>query len=253
MMQDKVLTDEVDGVGIITLNRPESLNALDNELSDSFTEAVEQMNRSRSVRCLVVTGAGRGFCSGGDLNSSQVISDTARHMTMESREENLFHHMESVRLLHDMDKPAIAMINGPVAGAGIGIAGACDVRFASTDAVFKSAFLDVGLSGDYCATFFWTQILGARARDLFFSSEKLSAERAFEMGLYNRLYQPGELREQTLSYARKLAMASPAALKYLKRNLNAAEHLSIDAMRKQEAVHSVMSAKAMIDARARKS
>src|SRR3546814_5214654 len=114
--------------------------------------------------------------------------------------------METSRLLHEMPKPTIAMVNGPVAGAGIGIAGACDLRFAARSATFLTAFDRIGASGDFGSTWFWTRIVGTGvARELFFLGEKLSAEEAFAKGLYPRLFDEGVLADETLKAARRLA------------------------------------------------
>src|SRR3546814_8118057 len=146
-------------------------------LADAWADAA----RDPAVGCVVVTGAGGGFCAGGDLKeggadkaavppSSDVGSRTEQGFV------RLRGFMETARLLHEMPKPTIAMVNGPVAGAGIGIAGACDLRFAARSATFLTAFDRIGASGDFGSTWFWTRIVGTGvARELFFLGEKLSA------------------------------------------------------------------------------
>jgi 2-(1,2-epoxy-1,2-dihydrophenyl)acetyl-CoA isomerase len=141
------------------------------------------------------------------------------------------------------------MINGPVAGAGIGIAGSCDLRFAGQSATFLSAYERIGGAGDYGATFVWPKILGAaKARELFLMGEKFSAETGLAFGLYNRVYPDEELREKTLGAARRLAAGPRSAWAYMKANLNASEdevfarHLDRESTNMGLATHAYFSA-----------
>ena len=130
------------------------------------------------------------------------------------------------------------MVNGPVAGAGIGIAGACDLRFAGRSASFLSAFDRIGAGGDFGSSWFWTKILGTGvARELFFLSEKLSAEEAFAKGIYTKLFDDAALREETLKVAHKLADGPRVGYRYMKINLNAAEDWAFEAQFDQEALN----------------
>jgi 2-(1,2-epoxy-1,2-dihydrophenyl)acetyl-CoA isomerase len=153
--------------------------------------------------------------------------------------------METSRLLHDMGKPTIAMVNGPVAGAGIGIAGACDLRFAAESATFLSAFDRIGGSGDFGSTWFWTKILGSgAARELFLLGDKLTAQEALSKGIFTRVFPDDELREATLTAARKLAAGPRMGWRYMKANLNLAEDATFEAALDQEALHMGLSASA---------
>ena len=148
----EVLSQNDGGVRIITLNRPDRLNALVSSIMSQLVDATADAARDPSVGCVVVTGAGRGFCSGGDIKGERdpVVVDEQRGRGRVGRGFNrLRGFMETSRLLHEMGKPTIAMINGPVAGAGIGIAGSCDLRFAAESATFLSAFDRIGASGDF--------------------------------------------------------------------------------------------------------
>jgi 2-(1,2-epoxy-1,2-dihydrophenyl)acetyl-CoA isomerase len=146
--------------------------------------------------------------------------------------------METSRLQHEMPKPTIAMVNGPVAGAGIGIAGACDLRFAGESATFLSAFDRIGAGGDFGSSWFWTKILGtAVAREIFFLSEKYTAEQAFAKGIYTKLLPDAELRETTLTAARKLADGPRMGYRYMKANLNLAEDAQFEAALDHEALN----------------
>ena len=132
--------------------------------------------------------------------------------------------MEASRLLHEMPKPTIAMLNGVAAGAGMSLALACDLRIAGRSARMTTAFAKVGLSGDYGGTWFLTQLVGtARARELYFLSDVLDAARIEALGLANRVVADEELAAETMALAERLASGPSVALRYMKRNLNVAE------------------------------
>lgn len=245
--ESTVLTEDVDGVRIITLNRPDSLNALNDAIMAPLADATRDAANDPGVGCVVVTGAGRGFCSGGDLKSGRALADITPEVggPVEQGHVRLRSHMETPRLLHEMGKPTIAMINGPVAGAGIGIAGACDLRFAGESATFLSAFDRIGGGGDFGSTWFWTKILGtAKARELMFLGEKFDAESAFAFGLYTRLFADDVLREETLKIARRLAKGPRMGWRYMKANLNHAEDAQFEAHLDQESLFMGLSTQA---------
>lgn len=198
-----------------------------------LAEVVADAARDASVGCVVVTGAGRGFCAGGDLKDGGGRSGpvTPEHGgRIEQGFVRLKGFAETSRLLHEMSKPTIAMVNGPVAGAGIGIAGACDLRFAGESATFLTAFDRIGAGGDFGSSWFWTKIVGTGvARELFFLSEKLSGREAFAKGIYTRLYPDEELRDATMVVARKLADGPRMGYRYMKANLNMAEDAVFEA------------------------
>lgn len=238
-----LLTHE-DGVAIVTLNRPDRLNALVPSLMGQLADAVADLARDTSIGCVVVTGAGRGFCAGGDIKGGGAAFEVSaeRGGRTEQSFTQLRGFMETSRLLHEMPKPTIAMVNGPVAGAGIGIAGACDLRFAGHSASFLSAFDRIGASGDFGATWFWTRILGAgAARELFFLGEKLSAQQAFAQGIYTRLFPDAELHRETMAVARRLAAGPRIGWRYMKANLNFAEEASLKAALDHEALNMTLS------------
>jgi 2-(1,2-epoxy-1,2-dihydrophenyl)acetyl-CoA isomerase len=218
-----------DGVALITLDRPERLNAINSQLMADLTAATQRAVQDESARVVVLTGAGRAFCAGGDIKEGAPARrlgapDELAEPTLENRVAWLRHGAEASRLLHDMSKPTIAMINGPVAGAGIGLAGACDLRLATQSATFISAYDRIGASGDFGATWFWSKILGtARARELFLLGERFDSAQALAFGLFTRVFPDDDFRRATLQIAAKLAAGSPAGWKYLKTNLNAAE------------------------------
>ncbi len=224
-MSETVLIERDEGVAVVTLNRPDRLNALNAEIMDAFLAAIEGVAVDPEVGAVVVTGAGRGFCAGGDTkDGGQRRADGVPPPVELVRGAGLRRNAEASRLLREMPKPTIAMVNGPVAGAGIGIAGSCDLRFAAESASFLSAYEKIGGAGDYGATYVWPRILGAgKARELFLLGEKFSAAEGLAFGLFNRVFPDAVLREKTLEAARRLAGGPRSGWAYIKQNLNAAE------------------------------
>jgi 2-(1,2-epoxy-1,2-dihydrophenyl)acetyl-CoA isomerase len=199
---------------------------------------------------VVLTGAGRGFCAGGDIKQKVADGGGAPadpHIggRTEQGYARLRGQMEAVKLLHEMPKPTIAMLNGPVAGAGVGLAGACDLRFAGQSALFMTAFDRIGMGGDFGSTWFWTKILGTGvARELFLLGEKLGAEEAFAKGIYTRLFDDAVLREETLKAAHRLADGPRMGFRYMKANLNNAEDWAFEAQFDAEALNMGLSTQA---------
>lgn len=242
MSESTVLIENSGGVRIITLNRPDRLNALTDTIMAPLVDATADAARDPSVGCVVVTGAGRGFCAGGDLKEGGGNRPSGADPALGGRVEQGFTRlrgfMETSRLLHEMPKPTIAMINGPVAGAGIGIAGACDLRFAGESATFLSAFDRIGAGGDFGSSYFWTKILGTGvAREIFFLGEKLTAQEAFAKGIYTRLFSDEALREATLEAATRLADGPRMGYRYMKANLNIAEDSAFETALDHEALN----------------
>jgi 2-(1,2-epoxy-1,2-dihydrophenyl)acetyl-CoA isomerase len=240
-MVPQVLIEDDGGVRIITLNRPDRLNALGERIMGELVDATADAARDPAVGCVVVTGAGRGFCAGGDLKDGggqPGPTDAFHGSRVEQRFTRVRGFMETSRLLHEMPKPTIAMVNGPAAGAGIGIAGACDLRFAGESATFLAAFDRIGAGGDFGSSWFWTKILGTgAAREMFFLGEKLTAAQAFAKGIYTRLLPDADLRDATLKVAHKLADGPRMGYRYMKANLNMAEDASFEAALDHEALN----------------
>ena len=246
----EVLIENERGVRIITLNRPDRLNALTTSIMGPLAEACAEAARDGSVGCVVVTGAGRGFCAGGDLkeggaDKAIVPASAEAGSRTEQGFARLRGFMETSRLLHEMPKPTIAMVNGPVAGAGIGIAGACDLRFAARSASFLAAFDRIGAGGDFGSSWFWTKIVGTGvARELFLLGGKLTGEEAFAKGLYTRLFDDDALRAATLEAAHRLADGPRMGYRYMKANLNNAEDFAFEAALDAEALNMTLSTSA---------
>lgn len=225
-----LLTDVIERVGIITLNRPDRRNALDGELVAALDAGVKQMAADPEVKVVVLTGsaaggASGGFCSGGDVKSGGGTPGMELGVPPDAMRGPLSRHDgHAAMLLHLMPKPTIAMIGGPAIGAGFSLAAACDLRFASDDAVLAANFTPNGLSGDYGGTFLWTRIVGtARTRELYLLNERVPARRALDLGMVHAVVAPGELAGYTMDVARRLTRTPAAVLALVKANLNEAE------------------------------
>jgi 2-(1,2-epoxy-1,2-dihydrophenyl)acetyl-CoA isomerase len=226
-----LLTEVIERIGVLTLNRPARRNALNGELMAALDGAVKAMAADDGVKVVILTGAPPegghgGFCSGGDVkDGGRGAPGSELGVPADALDGDLSRHdLHAAMLLHLMPKPTIAMVGGPAVGAGCSLAAACDLRFASSDAVFAANFSPNGLSGDYGGSFFWTRIGGtALARRLYLLNEKLPAGRALELGMVHEVLPPEELRDYTLDVARRLVRTPAALLKLVKDNLNAAE------------------------------
>jgi len=224
-----------DGVAVLTMNRPDRLNAMSRPMLDAMLEALQRLADDPAVGAVVLTGAGRGFCAGGDVKAMAEGTELGG-TTMEEKAQALRSRMETSRLLHEMPKPTIAMVRGAAAGAGLSLALACDMRVASDNARFGTAFARVGYSGDFGGSYFLTQLVGtAKARELYYTAELVDAQQALALGIVNRVVPDARLEEETMALARKFANGPRVALRYMKRNMNAAEsntlaeHLDLEA------------------------
>ncbi|AMM25929.1 enoyl-CoA hydratase [Variovorax sp. PAMC 28711] len=220
-MTTELIEQLEDGVLTLTLNRPERLNALTVPMTDALLDALRRAAVDTKVRAVVLTGAGRGFCAGGDVKS--MADDDDANRTLESRTLQLREHMECSRLLREMPKPTIAVARGAVAGAGLSLALACDLLIASDTVKLVSAFVKVGLSGDFGSTWFLTQLLGPRARAFALLSPIVKAPEALAMGLVTRVVPDAELDAEGRALALQLASGPTITLGHIKANLNAAE------------------------------
>lgn len=220
-MNQELIERQDNGVLTLTLNRPERLNALTPEMTDALLAALRRAAVDRQVRAVVLTGAGRAFCAGGDVKV--MAEDDAARQTLEERSQLLREHMECSRLLHEMPKPTIAVARGAVAGAGLSLALACDILVAGDTLKLTSAFVKVGLSGDFGSTYFLTRLLGPRAREFALLSPVLKADEALRMGLVSRVVPDAELDEQGQALARGFSDGPNITLGHIKANLNFAE------------------------------
>ncbi|MGP0028990.1 MAG: enoyl-CoA hydratase-related protein [Acidimicrobiales bacterium] len=226
-----ILTEVADRVGTITMNRPARRNALNGELMGALDDAVRQMATDPEAKVIVLTGAAPeggqgGFCSGGDVKGGRRDAPGSEKgvPTYALSGDLSRHDLHAAMLLHLMPKPTIAMVGGPAVGAGCSLAAACDLRFASEDAVFSASFSPNGLSGDYGGSFFWTRIAGtALARRLYLLNEKIPAAQALELGMVHAVLPSDQLRAHTYEIANTLVRTPATLLALVKDNLNAAE------------------------------
>ena len=236
-MTEELLEEVTDGVAMLTMNRPDRLNALSGPMLTAMLEAIQRLATSPEVGVVVLTGAGRGFCAGGDVKA-MAESREAEGVTLEERAQALRARMEVSRWLHEMPKPTIAMVRGAAAGAGLSLALACDMRIASDSARFATAFARVGYSGDFGGSWFLTKLVGtAKARELYFTADILDAPTALRLGLVNRVVADTDLEKETRALAGRLARGPRVALRYMKRNMNAAESGTLGELLDLEAWH----------------
>jgi 2-(1,2-epoxy-1,2-dihydrophenyl)acetyl-CoA isomerase len=226
MASDHLLTEIKDRVLYLTMNRPDKLNALSPEMMGALVENLVRAADSPDVGCIVLTGAGRGFCAGGDVSAMQQRNAGAASgpaPTIEDRVAQLRHGEEASRLLHEMHKVTIAAVNGPAAGAGLSLAMAADIRIAADTARFGTAFARVGFSGDYGGSWTLTRLVGsAKARELYFLADIIDAAEAHRIGLVNRVVATPSFRDEVQRLATRIANGPIIAYRYMKANLNAA-------------------------------
>ena len=237
-----LLAELDNGVLTLTLNRPEARNAMSRAMNEALVTQLAWAELNSSVKCIVLTGAGKGFCAGGDVKGMAAKGDgTIGDNTIDSAI-----HMQRVMQratagkLFKMPKPTIAALPGAAAGAGLSLALACDMRIMSSAAIMTTAFAKVGFSGDYGGTYFLTQLVGsAKARELYFLSDRVSAEEALRLGLTNWVCAPEELAAKTHEIALRLAKGPTVAYRYMKENLNRAMAGEVDDCLDLEATHHI--------------
>ncbi len=216
---ETILYEVQDNLATVTLNRPDSLNGITNTMMRELYECLGEAAADDRIRVLLFTGAGRGFCPGVDLKAS-----TSGGKQEPNRKE--YFHITS--LLHEMPKVTIAAVNGACAGAGFGWACACDLRYASTRAVFNSAFLGVAISGDMAGPWLLPRIVGAtKARELFFSSQKFGADEAERIGLVLQTFPDETFRDEVQAIAERLSRSAPLAIGEMKKNFINAENMPL--------------------------
>ncbi|MEI7444149.1 MAG: enoyl-CoA hydratase [Burkholderiales bacterium] len=243
MSQDLIET-VADGIATLTLNRPDSRNALSRPMMLALAEALPRLATDPKVRAVVLTGAGRAFCSGGDVKgfAARAAGVPADEPTFDQKVTDLRMRMEAVRWLHEMPKPTLAVIPGPAAGAGLSLALACDMRIAADDAKFTTAFSKIGVSGDFGGSYFLTHLVGAsKARELYFTGRVVMADEAQRIGLVDRLSPFDGLADAAGAWARELAALPTVAVGYMKRNLNTAQRGSLAETLDAEAIHMIRS------------
>jgi 2-(1,2-epoxy-1,2-dihydrophenyl)acetyl-CoA isomerase len=209
-------------VATVTLDRPDKLNALDLEHVLALRDALRELAGDDDVRAVVLTGAGRGFCAGGDVSSMAGEGGGASDGHEPSAEPvDLRGIMEVSELLHGMPAFTVAAVNGPCAGAGLSFACACDLRYAARSAVFVSAFLRVGSSGDHGSAWVLTRAVGpAKARELLFLGDRIAADEAHRIGLVSGVLDDDALLDHAAEVAARLAGMPPNAARSMRQNLD---------------------------------
>jgi 2-(1,2-epoxy-1,2-dihydrophenyl)acetyl-CoA isomerase len=227
------------GITWLTLNRPDRLNAFSPAMLEGLGEALQRLGSDAEVGAIVITGAGRGFCAGGDVKTME----SRAAQSFEERVEGLRRMHQLPLLLRTLPKVVIAMVNGPAVGAGLGLAMACDLRIAGRSACFGTGFAGVGHSGDFGGSWSLTRLVGtAKARELYFLGDVIDAAAAASLGLVNRIVEDEALHRETTALARRIADGPRVAYGYMKRNLFAAETEPLAAVLEMEAVHQARTA-----------
>src|SRR5579864_452608 len=236
-------TDELvcvirDRVAVITLNRPEVRNALSDTLSPALRAMIRTCGEDPAVHVLLLTGAGKAFCAGGNVKGMGANRDPKKlAMSFDDRVAELQERQRQLTgALVAVRKPTIAALPGPAVGAGLAIAMACDIRIAAQSAFVSTGYLRVALSGDYGIAWLLTRLVGtARARELMFTAEKIDAERCERIGLVNRVVPDDQLQAEAFALAKSLAEGPTLALRYMKDNLDEALSFDFATARDQEA------------------
>jgi len=231
---DHCLIDVQDGVAVLTLNRPARLNALSEEMLEGAIASLEKFAADPGVGCIVVTGAERGFCAGGDLAAMSQRGDEALTLEQKVDRQRGWHRLSG--LLYSIPKVSIAAINGAAAGAGMAIALACDLRVASEQAKLTTAFAKVGFGGDFGITWPLTRMLGeAKAKELLFLSDVLTADQALALGLVNRVVPHAQLMSSAREWAMRIARGPQLSYRYMKENVRLASEQDYPTMLDREA------------------
>lgn len=229
MAYEFLLYEVKDSILTITLNRPDCLNAFNDEMSYELQKALKEAEKDKAVRCIILIGAGRGFSAGQDLRSRSVNAESSNGDRPHLGESIRKRYSPIVSRLRSMEKPIIAMVNGVAAGAGASIAFACDMRFAAQSAKFIQAFIKVGLIPDSGACWLLPRLMGSgRAFEFAVTGEPIAAEVALQMGLVNRVVPDEQLHEATWQFAQQLAQGPTQAIGLLKRALNKAATVDFD-------------------------
>ena len=230
------------GILTLTLNRPDARNAMSRAMNTALQYQLAAAELDPAVKCIVLTGAGKGFCAGGDVKGMAASGDgTIGALTIdEAIHRQRTNQRATAGKLFKMPKPTLAALPGAAAGAGLALALACDLRIMSTAAIMTTAFARVGFSGDYGGTYFMTQLVGAaKARELYFLSDRIDAAEALRLGLTNWVCSPEDLASKTQEIAQRLARGPTVAYRYMKENLNRAMGGDVDDCMDLEATHHI--------------
>jgi 2-(1,2-epoxy-1,2-dihydrophenyl)acetyl-CoA isomerase len=234
MSEEVILTSVSNKVATLTFNRPDKLNALSRDLIFQSIDTLKRWSKDDEVGAIVITGTGRAFCAGGDV--STMADRTETNQTLEEKIDWLREGHELSWTLYQMSKVTIAAVNGHSMGAGLGVALSCDLRIASEQAKFGTAYAKVGYGGDFGTTWLLTQYVGApKAKELFFLSDILDAKQAHELGLVNRVVAHDELQAKVADVAERIANGPLTSFRYMKANVNLSTSVDFRTMLDREA------------------
>lgn len=232
--EKNILIEKKNGVGIVTLNRPDKLNAFNDELTFSLQDALKEMEKDQAVRAIIITGAGRGFCSGQDLQSRSISQEMGQRPSLGDSIRRRYNPI--VIKIRRLEKPVIAAVNGVAAGAGASLALACDFRIMAQNANFIQSFTKVGLVPDSGSTFMLPRLIGAtRAFELMLTADKLDADEALRLGLVNKVVPVEAVMSEALSLAERLAQGPTKAFGLTKRAVNRALFADLEELLEYEA------------------
>ena len=240
---DDLLAGVDDGVATLTMNRPDRRNAMSGAMNQALAKVLAEVEVADDVGCVVLTGGGGAFCAGGDVKGMASGGDGGGGAPIGYdagvHRQRLNQRAISQRL-YEMPKPTIAALPGAAAGAGMSLALACDLRYAVPSAVLTTAFAKVGFAGDYGGTWFLTRLVGTgKARELYYFSDKVTAEEAEHLGLVNAIFPAETFAADVAERARQLANGPTVAYRYMKENLNRAVHGELGECLDMEAAHHI--------------
>jgi len=225
---ETILYEVRNGVAYLTLNRPDKLNAFTEQMNSEIQKALKQAAADDEVRCLVITGAGRAFCSGEDLGG--VTEELDHGEVLRKR------YAPMMKMLHRFEKPVVAALNGVAAGAGMSLALACDFRLASEKASFVQAFIHVGLIPDAGNLYYLPRLIGhAKALELAVLGEKVTANQALDLGLVTKVIAEDVWEQEVQAFAERLASMPTKAIGLIKRYMNESWHASFENYLEKEA------------------
>ena len=236
-------------IGIITLNRPESKNALSDKLTPALRKQIANLNNDNRVNSLIITGAGDSFCAGGDVKSMNSSSNDKGGWSKDLTEEEVIKDLQTKQMslthaLYNFSKPTIAAIPGAAAGAGLSIALTCDFRFGNQNAFAIAGYGKIALTGDYGMSWLLPRIIGvSKAKNMLFSNKKILAKEGLDIGLFDNIIEGVNLLKATLEYANIISSFSPLALKAMKKNINNAYEISLEKSLNQEATELIRASK----------
>jgi len=239
---EHLLAENNDGVAVLTLNRPEARNAMSGEMNAALQKVLADAELDHEIKCIVLTGAGKGFCAGGDVKGMASSGDgTVGPRTIDQAiHAQRVNQRATAGKLFKMPKPTIAALPGAAAGAGLSFALACDMRVMASNAIMTTAFARVGFSGDYGGTYFMAQLVGtAKAKELYYLSDRVSADEALRLGLTNWVCEPDELQAKAREIGHRISSGPTVAYRYMKENLNRALAGDVDDCMDLEATHHV--------------